>query len=183
MMGLGVAVVAAGVGVRGVVVGEGVEVEVVVGLEVEVGEGDGVDVGRRSVVGDGDGAGVASAMEGVDGGGDVDSTGCVCAVGSGVGAWPHPPSVRVDRQGQQRGGQGDSAKVRQWRPLIRGKVVVFEREAWALRESLYEIVERMDGLGSFGKPIIRFRLLTPGRDSTWKSNPCLRLIVLGVGFV
>ena len=87
---------AAGVGVRGAVVGEGVEVEVVVGLEVEVGEGDGTDVGRRSVVGDGDGAGVASAMEGVAGGGDVDSTGCAVAVGSGVGAWPHPPSVRVD---------------------------------------------------------------------------------------
>ncbi len=88
---------AAGVGVRGVVVGEGVEGGV--GMEVEVGEGDGTDVGRRSVVGDGDGigggAGLASAMEGDVGGGDVDSTGCVCAVGTGVGAWPHPPSVRV----------------------------------------------------------------------------------------
>ena len=88
---------AAGVGVRGAVVGEGVEGGV--GLEVEVGEGDGTDVGRRSAVGDGDGlgggAGVASAMEGDVGGGDVDSTGCVCAVGPGVGAWPHPPSVRV----------------------------------------------------------------------------------------
>ena len=46
-----------------------------------MGEGDGTDVGRRSAVGDGDGAGVASAMEGVDGGGDVDSTGCACRCG------------------------------------------------------------------------------------------------------
>ena len=87
--------IATGVGVSDVGVGEGVEAEV--GLGVEVGEGDGTDVGRLSGVGDGLGgeAGVVSAMEGVSGGGDVDSTGCICAVGSGVGAWPHPPSVRV----------------------------------------------------------------------------------------
>ena len=100
---------AAGVGVRGAVVGEGVEVEVVVGLEVEVGEGDGTDVGRLSGVGCGDGlgreAGVASVMEGVAGGGDMDSTGCVCAVGSGVGAWPHPLSVRVAARARSAAGR------------------------------------------------------------------------------
>ena len=98
---------AAGVGVRGVVVGEGVEV--VVGLEVEVGEGDGTDVGRLSGVGDGDGlvggAGVVSVMEGDAGGGDVDSTGCVCAMGSGVGAWPHPLSVRVAARARSAAGR------------------------------------------------------------------------------
>ena len=89
--------IATGVGVSDVGVGEGVEAGV--GLEMEAVEGGGTDVGRLSGVGCGDGlgreAGVASVMEGVAGGGDVDSTGCVCAVGSGVGAWPHPLSVRV----------------------------------------------------------------------------------------
>ena len=56
-------------------------------------------------------------------------------------------------------------------------------KAWGLPKSLYGIIERMDGLGSFGDSFFRFRLLTPGRHSIWKSNPCLRLIVSGVGFV
>ena len=33
-------------------------------------------------------------------------------------------------------------------------------KAWGLPKSLYGIIERMDGLGSYGNPIIRFRLLT-----------------------
>ena len=99
--------IATGVGVSDVGVGEGVEAEV--GLGVEVGEGDGTDVGRLSGVGDGDGlggeVGVAYAMEGVAGGGDVDSTGCVCAMGSGVGAWPHPLSVRVAARARSAAGR------------------------------------------------------------------------------
>ena len=119
---------AAGVGVRGAVVGEGVEVEVVVGLEVEVGEGDGTDVGRLSGVGDGlGGAGVASVMEGVAGGGDVDSTGCVCAMGSGVGAWPHPLSVRVAARARSAAGRVILRKFVNGEPHFRGKAVVFER--------------------------------------------------------
>ncbi len=178
---------AAGVGVRGVVVGEGVEVEVVVGLEVEVGEGDGSDVGRLSGVGDGDGlvggTGVVSVMESVAGGGDVDSTGCVCAMGSGVGAWPHPPSVRVDARASSAAARviprkfvnGDLSLGERWL-CLKGKRGRFVK---VYTESLKEWM----GWEALGTHFFRFRLLPTGRHSIWKSNPCLRSIVLGVGFV